>query len=110
MTISLTIDGRGYTAIPNETFDALLERLGEVELPELPQPNRRGNRPARQTMRVLMARKLIRRRVAAGLTQEQLARAAGVAVKTISRLEAAEHKPQSATIDRIDQALTDAGD
>jgi DNA-binding XRE family transcriptional regulator len=108
MTISLNIDGRGYTAIPNETFDRLVERLGDVTLPELPTPNRRGNRPARETLRAHMARKLIRRRVAAGLTQEQLAEAAGVSVKTISRLEAAEHTPQSATIDKIDAALNDA--
>ncbi|MEM8739767.1 MAG: helix-turn-helix transcriptional regulator [Planctomycetota bacterium] len=109
MTITLNIDGRGYTAVPTETFDRLMERLGDVKLPELPEVNERGNRPARQTMRVLMARKIIRRRVAAGLTQEQLAEVAGVTVRTISRLEAAEHKPQSATIDKIDAALVEAG-
>ncbi len=109
MTITLNIDGRGYTAIPSETFDRIVERLGEVTLPALPEPNKRGNRPAQSTMRALMARKLIRRRVAAGLTQEQLADAAGVTARTISRLEAGEHKPQSATLDKIDAALTNAG-
>lgn len=108
-TFTLNINGQGYTAIPNDTFDSIVQRLGDVKLPELPAPNKRGNRPARETMRALMARKLIRRRVAAGLTQKQLAEAAGVTVKTISRLEAAEHKPQSATIDKIDTALTRAG-
>jgi len=57
----------------------------------------------------MIARDIIRQRTAAGLTQEQLAKRAGVSTETISRLEGGKHKPQAATIEKIDEVFRKAG-
>ena len=59
-------------------------------------------------MRASLARKLIRDRVAAGLSQRELARRAGVRVETLCRIETGKHTPNVATIDKLDRALTQA--
>jgi transcriptional regulator with XRE-family HTH domain len=56
-------------------------------------------------MRVMLAQKLIRARRAAGLTQTELARLAGVRVETVNRLEAGKHSPNVSTVDKIHRAL-----
>jgi len=107
-TINLTMNGRSYTAVPTEKYERMVKRLGG-ELPDLPEPDETGLRPARETGRIILARRLITRRVAADWTQEQLARRAAVRVETISRLEGGKHKPRAATILRLDNALKKAG-
>ena len=69
MTITMTMNGQRYVVLPESTFNQMVERLGDVKLPELSEPNERGRRPARAAARVILARKLIKRRVAAGWTQ-----------------------------------------
>jgi transcriptional regulator with XRE-family HTH domain len=61
--------------------------------------------PALETIRSIIARKIIEGRLAAGLTQEQLSKKTGIAVETLSRLESGKHKPQAATIAKIEKAL-----
>lgn len=55
-----------------------------------------------------IARKLISRRIKAGLTQKALAKKAGVRLETICRLEGGKHSPTRETIARIDAALRKA--
>ncbi|MEX2167690.1 MAG: helix-turn-helix transcriptional regulator [Pirellulales bacterium] len=58
---------------------------------------------------MLIARGIIARRIAAGWTQEDLARSAKVSAETISRLEGAKHRPQAATVAKIDEAFKAVG-
>jgi len=57
----------------------------------------------------MIARDIIRQRTAAGMTQEQLAKRAGVSTETIMRLEGGKHQPQAATTEKIDEVFGTAG-
>jgi ribosome-binding protein aMBF1 (putative translation factor) len=104
----MTLNNETFVLLPREEYQDLLARAHGVTLPEYPRPDRKGRRPAVAFARASIAREIITRRLAAGWTQERLARKAGVRVETVSRLEGAKHHPQQATIDKIDRALTAA--
>ena len=53
-------------------------------------------------------RKIIRDRVAVGLTQRDLAKLAGIRVEHLCRIETGKHTPSLPTIDKIDRALKQA--
>jgi transcriptional regulator with XRE-family HTH domain len=55
-----------------------------------------------------LARKIIRDRVAVGLSQRDLAARAGVRVETLCRVETGKHIPSIPTIDKLDRALKQA--
>lgn len=74
-------------------------------LPEYPPADAEGNRPALEFARVSIARTIIEERRAAGLSQEELARRAGVRQETISRLESGKHSPTVRTVEKIERAL-----
>lgn len=57
-----------------------------------------------------IAREIVSRRIAAGMTQVELAKRAGVRLKTITLLEAATHVPKHPTVVRIDNALKQVED
>jgi DNA-binding XRE family transcriptional regulator len=79
-----------------------------MNIPAPPKPDAKGNYPALPYARASLARKLIRRRQAAGLTQVELARRAGIRPETLNRLEQGRHTPSIATVDKLDRALTEA--
>ncbi|MEX0774610.1 MAG: helix-turn-helix transcriptional regulator [Phycisphaeraceae bacterium] len=106
--IRMTIGERRYVAIPEEEWAQTLARAAGVELPAYPPRGKHGY-PAVTTSRVSIAREIISRRLAAGWTQDDLARRAGMRVETVSRLESAKHAPQAATVQRIDAAFKKAG-
>ncbi|HUY34754.1 MAG TPA: helix-turn-helix transcriptional regulator [Pirellulales bacterium] len=99
---TLTLAGERFVVLPEAEY---LRLAGELPEPELPPANERGNYPAVETARVLLARKLIRARRALGWSQAELARRAGVRVETLNRLEHGRHSPNVATVDKIDRAL-----
>lgn len=78
-------------------------------VPPLPAPNADGNYPAAEALDAILAGQIVRRRQAAGWTQAELARQAGVREETVSRLESARHTPTIATVDKLDRALRAAG-
>ncbi len=78
-------------------------------LPALPAPNADGNLPAEETLDILVARQIIRRRRSAGWSQAELAAQAGVRQETVSRLESGKHTPNVATVDKLDRALRAVG-
>lgn len=88
-----------------------LERLAakaeseESELTPLPPADAEGNRPAVAFARASLARSIKAERLAAGLTQQELARLAGVRQETISRLESGKHSPTVRMVEKIDDAL-----
>lgn len=89
-----------------------LERLAakaasgnNTELPAWPPADAEGNRPAVDFARVSIARSIFEERQAAGLTQQELARRAGVRQETISRVESGKHSPTVRTVQKIDRVL-----
>lgn len=105
----MTLDNETFVVVPKEEYQDLMARAHGVALPAYPRADRKGRRPAIAFALTSIAREIITRRLAAGWTQDKLARQAGLRVETISRLEGAKHHPQQATIDKIDRALTKAG-
>ena len=101
-------NGKRYALVEPKELRRL-ERLAamaqEVELPAWPPAYANGNRPAVAFARVSIARKIIEQRRALGMSQQELARLAGVRQETISRLESGKHSPTVRTVDKIDQAL-----
>ena len=60
-------------------------------------------------LRASIARELIRRRAAAGWSQSELARRAGVRQETISRIETGKHTVTEAVMRKIERALARSG-
>lgn len=105
----VTMDGRDYVLVPEQTYDDMVARLG-AQLPPIPPPDERGHYPGKETVRALIARDLIRDRVAAGWTQQELARRAGVRIGIIQKLESGVHAPSIAALERIEAVLKKAGE
>ncbi len=102
---NVQIDGAAYVILPRTDYDKLLTLAKAADLPPLPQAKANGNYPAVEYARASLARKIIRERVAAGLSQRELARRAGVRPETLCRIETGKHTPTVPTIDKIDRAL-----
>jgi len=105
---TLQIDGKPYVILSRDEYDRLTTLAKAADLPPLPQPNASGNYPAVEYARASLARKIIRDRVAVGLTQRQLAAKAGIPVETLCRIETGKTIPRIPTVDKIDRALTQA--
>ena len=99
-------NGRVFVLVPKETWQKIA--AGDVAMPELPDADADGNRPALETARVLIARGIIRDRTALGWSQGELARQSGVPVATLNRIERARVTPDASTIGKIDKAVTKA--
>ena len=104
-TQTLHLGGRAYVILDRDEYDRLTTLAKAGELPPLPQPDASGNYPAVEYARTTIARSIIRDRVAAGLTQRELARRAGIRVETLCRIETGRHSPSVATIEKIDRVL-----
>jgi DNA-binding XRE family transcriptional regulator len=105
---TLKINGERFVVVPEEEYEKLLSRGGdgESDLPPLPKPLPNGNYPAIEYARASLARKLIRDRRAANLSQAELARRAGISVETLNRIERLKMTPSIATVEKIDRAMS----
>jgi DNA-binding XRE family transcriptional regulator len=99
-------NGKVYILVEKEEFERLTRSVG---LPALPEPDARGNVPAVEYARASIAREIVRRRTAAGITQFQLAELAGVRPETVNRIENAKHTADTTTLAKIERALSLAG-
>ncbi len=99
---TITLSGERFVILPEADYRQL---LGEKAEPALPATDAQGNYPAVEALRVVLARKIIRRRRAAGITQVELAKRAGIRPETLNRLEQGKHTPTVETINKIDRAL-----
>lgn len=72
----------------------------------LPEPGSDGNYPAIEYARASLARKLILRREAIGLSQAALARAAGMRVETLCRIESGRVTPTLASVEKLNRAMS----
>jgi DNA-binding XRE family transcriptional regulator len=100
---TVTLAGQRFVIVPEAVFRRLASDTRELPLPRR---DARGNYPAAEALQVSIARSILRQRRAAGLTQVELARLAGIRPETLNRIEKGKHAPSVATVDRIDRALT----
>jgi DNA-binding XRE family transcriptional regulator len=107
-TSTLTIDGKRFVVVPENEYERMRELARELAGsagPPLPEPNAKGNVPAAEYARASLARKLIRDRRRAGLTQVELARRSGIRAETLCRIEKGKSLPDASTFHRIHRAL-----
>lgn len=104
-TQTIVVDGKPYVLLSRDEYDRLTSLAKTAELPPLPKPDAQGNYPAVEYARASLARKIIRDRVSAGLTQRELAKLAGISFEHLCRIETGKHVPSVPTIDKIDRAL-----
>jgi DNA-binding XRE family transcriptional regulator len=105
---TLTVGGKQFAVLPWSEYERLraLARAGDDrDLPAMPEPDAQGNYPAVPYARASLARKIVRRRWAAGLNQAELARRAGIRPETLNRIERATRTPGVATVEKIVRAL-----
>jgi ribosome-binding protein aMBF1 (putative translation factor) len=108
MTIAtVEIHGERFVVLPEREF--LQMRGGRARnhtsLPPLPPRDEEGCRPAAEFIAATIARRLVTGRRAAGLSQDQLAKLAGIRQETLSRLESGKHSPTVRTLEKIERAL-----
>jgi DNA-binding XRE family transcriptional regulator len=102
---TIMVDGKPYVLLPRDEYEKLTTLAKAANLPPLPKPDAKGNYPAVEYARASLARKIIRDRVAAGLSQRKLAELAGISFEHLCRIETGKHTPSVPTIDKIDRAL-----
>lgn len=105
---TVQIKGERFVLVPEGEYERMRELARELtsgDGPALPEPDAKGNVPALPYARASLARKLIRDRRRAGLTQVELARRAGIRPETLCRLEKGKSMPDTATFNRIHRAL-----
>ncbi len=109
MIQTLEIEGKRYVLLKETEYRRLAAshagRALDADLPPLPEPDERGHVPAIEYTRASIARQIIRERIAAGLSQQRLAKLAGVRQETLSRIESGKHTPTLRTIKKIDRVL-----
>ena len=103
----VSVKGQRMVLLEEAEFDRLLRKADLFE-PLLPEPDKNGNYPAVEYMRVSMAIDIIRQRRRLGLTQLELARRAGIRVESLNRVEQGNITPSNGTIKKIDRALCEA--
>lgn len=99
---TITRNGKRFVVLPVEEYRRFASDDG---LPPFPPVDREGNCNAIEFMRASIARTIIRDRRDAGLTQQQLAKLAGVRQETISRIESGKHTATVRVIDKLDRAI-----
>ena len=107
---TITLGGRKYAILDAGEYDRLraLALVAQDELPPLPPPDESGNFPAVEYAKASLARKIIRQRRAAGLTQADLARRAGIRPETLNRIERGRATPDIATVQKIARVIEQA--
>jgi len=103
----LTVAGRRFVILPEEHYLRLKEENNAWE-PPLPEPDEDGNYPAVEYAAASIARDILRARRRLGLSQDELARRAGIRAETLKRIEHAQHTSSIKAIDKIDRALKKA--
>ncbi len=118
MTVKiLELAGKRWAIMTERDYKRLAAHAGvarrslreDVEMqaggPALPKPDGHGNYPAVEYARASLARKIIKARRMAGLSQAELARRAAIRPETLNRIEKGRTSPDTATIAKIERAL-----
>ena len=102
---TVTLGGQRFVIVPEAEFRRL---AGDTEELPLPPRDARGNYPAAEALQISIARSIVRGRRAAGLTQVELARLAGIRPETLNRIERGKHAPSIASVEKIERSLAKA--
>jgi DNA-binding XRE family transcriptional regulator len=102
----LELDGIRYVILRESVFEFLCEKAGIGANPVADDGRPEGGL---NLDRASLAEKLVRRRQAAGLSQAELARRAGVRPETLNRIERGRTTPDFATVRKLAVAM-DAAD
>jgi DNA-binding XRE family transcriptional regulator len=100
------LDGVRYVILRETVFELLCRKAGVPQ--ESPSPDEDPSSPGLGLDRSSLAQKLVRRRRAAGLSQAELARRAGVRAETLNRIERGRTTPDFATIRKLVLAMNAA--
>ena len=106
----LKLAGKRWAILPERDFNRLAAQAAEGGWPELPRPDAQGDYPDMEYARASLARKIIKTRRMAGLSQVELARRAGIRPETLNRIEKGKTTPDVATIAKIERVLETADD
>ena len=102
----LELAGKRWAIMPECDYQRLAAHAAdESEGPALPKLDGEGNFPAVEYARASLARKIIKARRLAGLSQAELARRAAIRPETLNRIEKGRTSPDTATIAKIERAL-----
>jgi DNA-binding XRE family transcriptional regulator len=105
---TVTLAGKAFVILERSEYERLrlLARAADdADVPSLPEADEQGNYPAVPYARASLARKIIRRRRATGLTQADLAMQAGIRPETLNRIEKGKSTPDVGTVEKIVRAL-----
>jgi len=100
----LKLGGKRWVVLPEKEYRRLSAHAGEAG-PKMPKPDADGNFPGVAYARASLARKIIKMRRVAGVSQAELARRAGIRAETLNRIERGRTTPDVATIAKIERAL-----
>ena len=100
---TLEKNGTVYVLVPRDAWQRIAS--SDVVMPELPPKDKDGNRPAIEAIRVIIARGIIRDRLAVGWTQAELSRRSGVRKEVLNRIEKARVTADESTLLRLDKAI-----
>ena len=94
----IDIKGKRFVLVEEAALLRLERQASKAEsrLPAYPAEDAKGNRPALDYIRVSIARDIIKERRALGLTQEQLAKLAGLRQETLEQAGIGQTLPDSA--------------
>lgn len=99
----IDMDGARLVVLREQDYNELTKAAGRASegdgLPKFPKADKDGNVPALEYGRVSIARDIIRQRKELGLSQQELAKLAGVRQETVSRIETGKHSAGVRTID-----------
>jgi DNA-binding XRE family transcriptional regulator len=98
---TIVLNDQTFVLVPTDEYESLMQSVAAP----LPAKNSRGNYPAIAATDALIAHGLVRDRQAAGLTQRELARRAGIRVETLNRAERGVVVPDVRTLRKIERAL-----
>jgi ribosome-binding protein aMBF1 (putative translation factor) len=101
---TLTIDKKKYVLVPVDEYKQLVKGV-----PQLPPANPDGTLPAVAAMEAIIAQEIVRDRESVGMTQAELAKAAGIRVEILNRAERGVTVPSVRTLTKIEKALQAAG-
>ena len=98
----VTIKDQTFVLVPEEDYR---RNAGLPPLPAMPPTDEDGNYPAVEACRVNIARDVVRMRESVGMTQRQLAAAAGITPAVLCRVETAAVSATVATLTKIENAV-----
>jgi DNA-binding XRE family transcriptional regulator len=99
----LELAGARYVVLKESVFEMLCQKAGVDAAPAAPTAERLA--PALDLDRASLAEKLVQRRQAAGLSQAELARRAGIRAETLNRIERGHTDPDFSTVRKLVVAM-----